>query len=86
MNSDNYEQNQPLVNPYASQQENKNAEMQKLRMNKQRKWIYYIEERRREVQGHSETEIAQILHVHVSTISRDVKALKELSKRFVFVS
>jgi len=86
MNSDNYEQNQPLVKPYASQHRAA-AEMQKLRMNKQRKWIHYIEERRREVvQGHSETEIAQILHVHVSTISRDVKALKELSKRFVFVS
>ncbi|MGI0042850.1 MAG: helix-turn-helix domain-containing protein [Nitrososphaeraceae archaeon] len=35
-------------------------------------------------QGRSETEIAQILHVHVSTISRDVKVLKELSQRFVF--
>jgi hypothetical protein len=35
-------------------------------------------------QGHTETEIAQILHVHVSTISRDVKVLKELSQRFVF--
>jgi len=49
----------------------------------------YIEERRKEVaqmlaQGHNETEIAQILGVHVSTISRDVKLLKKLSKRFVF--
>jgi IS30 family transposase len=35
-------------------------------------------------QGHTETEIAQLLHVHVSTISRDVKVLKELSQRFVF--
>ena len=55
----------------------------------QRKWIYYIEERRKEVaqilaQGHSETEIAQILGVHVSTICRDVKVLKEMSQRFVF--
>jgi hypothetical protein len=55
----------------------------------QKKWIYYIEERRKEVaqmlaQGHTETEIAQILHVHVSTISRDVKVLKQLSQRFVF--
>lgn len=45
-------------------------------------------ERRREVahmlQGHTETEIAQVLHVHVSTISRDVKVLKKLSQRFVF--
>lgn len=32
----------------------------------------------------SETEISQILHVHVITISRDVKVLKELSQRFVF--
>ena len=49
----------------------------------------YIEERRREVahmlaQGHTETEIAQILHVHVSTICRDVKFLKQLSHRFIF--
>jgi len=56
---------------------------------RQKKWIYYIEERRKEVaqmlaQGHTETEIAQILHVHVSTISRDVKVLKQLSQRFVF--
>jgi len=55
----------------------------------QKKWIYYIEERRREVaqmlaQGHTETEIAQMLHVHVSTICRDVKVLKQLSQRFVF--
>lgn len=35
-------------------------------------------------QGHSETDIAQILHVHVSTICRDVKVLKGLSQRFVF--
>lgn len=35
-------------------------------------------------QGHTETEIAQILHVHVSTIRRDVKALKQLSQHFVF--
>jgi DNA-binding NarL/FixJ family response regulator len=38
--------------------------MQKLRMNKQKKWIYYIEERRKEVaqmlaQGHTETDIAR---------------------------
>lgn len=55
----------------------------------QKKWIYYIEERRREVaqmlaQGHSETEIAHILGVHASTICRDVKVLKQLSQRFVF--
>jgi Homeodomain-like domain len=56
---------------------------------KQHNWLYAIEGRRKEVaqmlaQGHSETEIAQILHVHVSTICRDVKVLKELSQRFVF--
>ena len=44
----------------------------------QKNWNYYIEERRKEVaqmlaQGPTETEIAQILHVHVSTISRDVR-------------
>jgi IS30 family transposase len=48
-----------------------------------------MEERRKEVaqmlaQEHTETEIAQLLHVYVSTISRDVKVLKELSQRFVF--
>jgi IS30 family transposase len=63
--------------------------MQKSRAPIQKKWIYYIEERRREVaqmlaQGHSETEIAQLLGVHVSTICRDVKVLKQLSQRFVF--
>jgi hypothetical protein len=56
---------------------------------RKKKWIYYVEERRKEVaqmlaQGHSETEIAQILRVHVSTICRDVKVLKTLSQRFVF--
>lgn len=63
--------------------------MQKSHWRVQKNWNYYIEERRKEVaqmlaQGHSKTEIAQILHVHVSTICRDVKVLKELPKRFVF--
>jgi hypothetical protein len=89
MNSDNYKQEQPLVKPYTNISENRSDVMQKSHMSKQKKWIYYIEERRREVahmlaQGHTETEIAQILHVHVSTICRDVKVLKELSQRFVF--
>lgn len=89
MDSDNYKQKQSLVKPNANLLENKSNEMQKSRINKQKKWIYHIEERRKEVaqmlaQGHSETEIAQILHVHVSTICRDVKVLKELSQRFVF--
>lgn len=75
--------------PYANQSDNRSNGMQKTHLSKQKKWIYYIEERRREVaqmlaQGHSETEIAQILRVHVSTISRDVKVLKELSQRFMF--
>lgn len=87
MDSD-YKQERKTV-PYANLLENKSTEMQKSHMGRQKKWIYYIEERRREVaqmlaQGHTETEIAQILHVHVSTICRDVKVLKELSQRFVF--
>jgi transcriptional antiterminator len=35
-------------------------------------------------QSKTETEIAQELKVDQSTISRDIKALKELSQRFVF--
>lgn len=55
---------------------------------KQNRWIYAIEERRREVaqmlaQGHSETDIAQLLGAHVSTICRDVKLLKQLSQRYL---
>jgi len=88
MSSDNYEENL-VFKPYANLTEKKSKMMQKSHVSKQKKWIYYIEDRRREVahmlaQGHSETEIAQILHVHVSTISRDVKVLKQLSQRFVF--
>jgi DNA-binding transcriptional ArsR family regulator len=50
---------------------------------------YEIEERRRKVatllaQSLNETEIAQELKVDQSTISRDIKALKLLSQRFVF--
>ena len=50
---------------------------------------YEIEERRRKVatllaQSMNETEIALELKVDQSTISRDVKALKALSQRFVF--
>jgi predicted transcriptional regulator len=88
MDSDNFKRGQSL-RPYANLTGMESNEMQKSHMNEQMKWIYYIEERRKEVaqmlaQGHTETEIAQILHVHVSTISRDVKVLKELSQRFVF--
>jgi len=89
MDSDNYKHEQPSGKPYANLLDNKSNVMQKSHIPKQKKWIYYIEERRKEVaqmlaQGHTETEIAQILHVHVSTISRDVKVLKQLSQRFVF--
>ncbi|MPZ05404.1 MAG: hypothetical protein GEU26_03135 [Nitrososphaeraceae archaeon] len=35
-------------------------------------------------QGYNETDIAHLLGVHVSTISRDIKVLKQLSQRFVF--
>jgi transcriptional antiterminator len=50
---------------------------------------FKIEERRRKVatmlaQSMTETEIAQELNVDQSTISRDIKALKALSQRFVF--
>jgi IS30 family transposase len=50
---------------------------------------FKIEERRRKVasmlaQSMTETEIAEQLNVDQSTISRDVKALKELSQQFVF--
>jgi hypothetical protein len=50
---------------------------------------FKIEDRRRNVssllaQSMTESEIAQVLGVDQSTISRDVKALKELSKQFVY--
>lgn len=69
MDSNYYKQEQPLVNHHANLSENKNNETQKSHMPMQKKWIYYIEERRREVtqllaQGHTETEIAQVLHIH----------------------
>ncbi|MGH9982465.1 MAG: helix-turn-helix domain-containing protein [Nitrososphaeraceae archaeon] len=89
MDSDNYNQEQPIDKPLCKLHETKSNEMQKSHIPMQKRWIYYIEERRKEVaqmlaQGHTETEIAQLLHVHVSTICRDVKVLKELSQRFVF--
>jgi hypothetical protein len=87
MDIDNYKENR--LEPYANLAEKESDVMQKSNANMQRKWVYYIEERRKEVaqmlaQGHSETDIAQILGVHVSTICRDVKVLKEMSQRFVF--
>jgi IS30 family transposase len=50
---------------------------------------FKIEERRRKVafmlaQSMTETEIAQQLNVDQSTISGDVKVLKEMSQQFVF--
>jgi transcriptional antiterminator len=50
---------------------------------------FKIEERRRKVasllaQSMTESEIAQELNVDQSTISRDVKAFKELSQQFVY--
>ena len=50
---------------------------------------FKIEERRRQVasllaQSMTESEIAQKLNVDQSTISRDIKALKQLSQQFVF--
>ena len=50
---------------------------------------FKIEERRKRVtsllaQSMTESEIAQEIGVDQSTISRDVKALKELSKQFVY--
>ena len=50
---------------------------------------FKIEERRRKVasllsQSMTEYEIAQELNVDQSTISRDIKALKELSQQFVY--
>jgi hypothetical protein len=87
MDSDTYKQEQCI--PHTNLLENKSNGMQNSRAPIQKKWIYYIEERRREVaqmlaQGHSETEIAHILGVHVSTTCRDVKVLKQLSQRFMF--
>jgi IS30 family transposase len=50
---------------------------------------FKIEDRRRKVasmlaQSMTETEIAEQLNVDQSTVSRDVKALKEMSQQFVF--
>jgi uncharacterized protein YerC len=50
---------------------------------------FKIEERRRQVasllaQSMKESEIAQKLNVDQSTISRDIKGLKQLSQQFVF--
>jgi Trp repressor protein len=51
--------------------------------------IYKIDERREQVasllaRSMTETQIAQALGVDQSTISRDIRALKEMSQRFIF--
>lgn len=89
MDSDNGKQEQPLVNPHANLLENRSNETQKITHGHGKEGVYYIEERSRKVaqmlaQGHSETEVSQLLHVHVSTICRDIKVLKKLSQKFVF--
>ena len=57
--------------------------------NNNNKHSFKIEERRRKVasllaQSMTETEIAQELGVDQSTVSRDIKVLKELSQQFVY--
>jgi IS30 family transposase len=57
--------------------------------NNNNNYHFKIQERRRQVasmlaQSLTETEIAEKLNVDQSTISRDVKALKEMSQQFVF--
>ena len=49
MDSDHYKQEQPLIEPYTNLSENKSDGMQKSHVSKQKKWIYYLEERRKEV-------------------------------------
>ena len=49
MDSVHYKQEQPLIEPYTNLSENKSDGMQKSHVSKQKKWIYYIEERRKEV-------------------------------------
>jgi IS30 family transposase len=58
-------------------------------MHNNNNYHFKIEERRRQVasmlaQSMTETEIAERLSVDQSTISRDVKALKDMSQQFVF--
>ena len=58
-------------------------------MHNKNRYSFKIEDRRRKVasllaQSMTETEIAQELNVDQSTISRDVRALKELSQQFVY--
>jgi len=57
--------------------------------NNNNNYRFKIEERRSKVasmlaQSMTETEIAEELNVDQSTVSRDIKALKEMSQQFVF--
>ena len=57
--------------------------------NNNKRHTFKFEERRRKVasllaQSLTETEIAEELEVDQSTISRDVKALKQLSQQFIY--
>jgi Holliday junction resolvase RusA-like endonuclease len=74
-------------------QSNNRGEMQKLsaqlQNKKKEKKQFLIQERRRKVtsllaQARTETEIATVLQVHVSTISRDVSYLRKQSQQFVY--
>jgi IS30 family transposase len=63
--------------------------MHKISVSTHNNTCFKIEGRRRKVasmlaQSMTETEIAEQLNVDQSTISRDVKALKEMSQQFVF--
>ena len=49
MDSVHYKQEQSLIEPFTNLSENKSDGMQKSHVSKQKKWIYYIEERRKEV-------------------------------------
>ena len=70
-------------------QQNSNFKLDYDTNNKNSKFKFIIEERRRLVaklwaQSKSETEIARELHDNVSTICKDIKYLKKLSQQFVF--
>ena len=49
MDSVHYKQEQSLIEPYTNLSENESDGMQKSHVSKQKKWIYYLEERRKEV-------------------------------------
>jgi hypothetical protein len=49
IDSDHYKQELPLIELYTNLPENESDGMQKSHVSKQKKWIYYIEERMKEV-------------------------------------